>query len=193
MENCGLLCMMSLLRKILQKTHLKYLLITLFLCSSVLLQAQKLVMHEDTVYQFKIAAPADWQTLTSKQMPNLKFISRNPVIAPNEKFHENYNVNIFKQPHLTLSDAVDSLLKYNSQYGDYKLIERGERNSKKCNFKWLLSSHTNELNNELMYNYTFVAYKDPGVYIITFSTSPRLFSQNKELFERIADTFEITE
>jgi hypothetical protein len=79
------------LHKIFQKTYLKYLLITLFLCRSVLLQAQELVMHEDSSYHFKIGAPADWQTLTAKEMPNIKFISRNPVMAPNEKIHENYN------------------------------------------------------------------------------------------------------
>jgi hypothetical protein len=164
-------------------------LLMLFVCNSAL--CQELSLYRDTSYQFEVGVPVGWRYGKPKSYPNLLLISiRNPVDTT-EKFVENFNVNVVKEPNSSIDSAFMRMLSFNEKTNDFQVLEQGSKTISGQSFKWVISTHTNKFANQKMYNYVLLTYKENSAYILTFVSTPKNFELYLPFFERIAETFRL--
>lgn len=158
---------------------------------SISAASQELFLYRDSSYQFEVGVPAGWRYGKPKSYPALLFICiRNPV-ETTEKFVENFNVNVVKEANSNLDTAFTHMLNFNQQTKDFQVLKQGVKKINGQSFKWVISTHTNKYNNQLMYNYVLLTYKDDKAYIVTFVSTPKNLETYLPFFDRIAETFRL--
>jgi hypothetical protein len=167
-----------------------FILFAIFLLS-ISAACQELSLYRDSSYRFEVGVPAGWKYGKPKNYPELLFISiRNPVDTT-EKFVENFNVNVVNEANSNIDTAFTHMLNFNRKTNDFQVLKQGVKNIDGQPFKWVISTHTNKYNNQLMYNYVLLTYKDAKAYIVTFVSTPKNFDTYLPFFERIAETFRL--
>jgi hypothetical protein len=153
--------------------------------------SQDFSVYKDSLYQFQIGIPSGWRYGKPESYPDLLLISIRPMTDTTEKFVENFNVNVIKEANSNLDSAFAHMLKYNSMTDDFKVLEKGEKIINGQDFRWVVSTHTNKYNTQLMYNYVLITYDEAKAYILTMVSTPKNFETYRPLFEKIAQTFKV--
>jgi len=154
--------------------------------------SQDFFLYKDSVYKFKIGIPEGWRYGKPKSYPEVLFISIRQTSDTTEKVVESFNVTFVQEPNSSLDTVFSRLLKYNSMADNFSVIEKGSININGQGFKWVISTHTNKYNTQQqMYNYDFITYDGVKAYILTMASTPRNFERYRELFEKIAQTFQV--
>jgi len=150
---------------------------------------QEFTPYQDSLYSFKIGIPAGWRYGKPKTYPDLLLIGIRQTSDTTEKVVENFNVSVVRAPNSSLDTTFSRLLKYNSLADDYAVVQKGATTISEQNFRWVISTHTNKYNAQLMYNYVFMTYDGARAYILTMVSTPKNFETYRPLFEKIAQTF----
>jgi hypothetical protein len=143
------------------------------------------------VKKFKIGIPTGWKYGKPVNL-DLDFMSIKNEVYANYGPVENFNVNIINTPNINLDSTFKAMLKLNRSIKGYIQFQDGAKSIHNREFRWVISSHINVINNAKMKNYVFVTYFDSKTYILTFVSSEQNFEKNKALFEEIAQTFQIS-
>lgn len=152
---------------------------------------QDLTLYQDTLYKFKIGVPIGWRYGKPKNYPDLLLISIRQPTDTTEKAVENFNVNVVQAPNSNLDTTFNHLLKYNSMADNFTVVKKGSTMTNGQDFRWVISSHTNKYNAQLMDNYIFMTYDGTKAYILTMVSTPNNFERFMPLFEKIAHSFKV--
>ena len=154
---------------------------------------QSFVTYKDTINHFMIDIPVGWRYGISKNYPSLKLRAYRTPDSLTDTSKDNYNLNILQTPNLTLDETYSKFLESIKEADNCKLVYSGDTNINGKKFKWLVETHTNEIDKIQMHNYDFVTYQNDKTYILTFTTFSKRFEIVKPTFNRISSSFFLTE
>jgi hypothetical protein len=151
---------------------------------------QDLFNYRDSINQFSIGIPQGWQYQISKTTePGVKLFVSRPKLNDEEKFVENFNVNIVPFPNSNLEAAYIDLKANISQRKGYVFVSEGDTNFGGKKFKWHLEKHTNSQTGQPMEALILIGYKEDKGYMVTLATIQDAYPKYQTLFEKIAGSF----
>ncbi len=156
-------------------------------------KAQTFYTYRDTVNHFSIDIPIGWKYGTNKNFPSIKLAAVYQPRDSTDTIRDNFNVNIFDTHATNTGQAFASALKAMQSTNNFKLIDTGSIIIKQKEYKWLIESHENQFAKLSMHNYAFVINKNQKTCILTFVSRSNNFLNSKELFYRIATSFDLKE
>ncbi|WP_212004512.1 hypothetical protein [Chitinophaga sp. HK235] len=165
-----------------------------FLCLSLLLlqhvaKAQLLYPYKDTTYNFSIGIPEKWQYWAKPDSPIVKFMVYDMSMDDSGmRVHNNFNISVINHPGLGV-DSAFIYMAYATAKNRLQALDTGSYVVDGKKMLWLDDAHLGVTMKDTLCASYFVVYSNNKVYLITCSTTPLRFSESRELFHRVAQTF----
>jgi hypothetical protein len=154
--------------------------------------SQDLFIYRDSINQFSIGIPQGWQYQISKTTePGVKLFVSRPKLSDEEKFVENFNVNIVPFPNSNIEAAYIDLKANISQRKGYEFVREGDTTVGGSKLKWHLEKHTNSQTGQPMEALIILGYKGDKGYMVTLATIEDVYPKYQTLFEKIAGSFSL--
>lgn len=165
-----------------------------FLFCSLLLQivakAQLLYPYKDTVNSFYIGIPEKWKYWKTPGDPGvkLKVYDVNENTDTTKWTPDNFNINIVEQPGIDVEKAYYHLTNFTAQ-SRLQITDTGSYVVNGQKMLWFDDIRIGRIRKDTLHGSSFVVYDNNRAYVITCSSRPAHFPENRKLFHRIAQTF----
>lgn len=160
----------------------------MLIVSTVSATGQSFNLYKDTTNGFSIYIPAGWKYGVIKSQPTIKLIA----YSTDDTSKYNYNVNVIETPNATLETSSSKLIESLSSTKGFRLLDSGRVMINERTFNWLIESHPNENNQEiLMHNLDFITCDKGKTYILTMVAFSKNFPQIYDTYSKIANTFRL--
>jgi PsbP len=171
---------------------MKLILFTGFILLALFSNGQTFYKYNDSINHFSINIPTGWKYGINKDYPSVKLLAYYQPADSKDTIKDNFNINIFDTHSSSTSKSFTAFLESLLSTNNFKLIDSGNITIKGKEYKWLIESHENDVKSNIkMHNYVFLTNRNHKNYILTFVALSGNFLQSKELFYKIASSFDL--
>lgn len=132
--------------------------------------------------------PKDWGI--KEGFMNTEVIALQPIENEEDDFRENVNVVIEKLPqNINIDEYLNlNIINLNKFFANYNEVERGKTYLEDEEARWLI--YSGQMGNYDLKYLVYVAIRKKSAYIITCTSIPEKFDNNRNLFEQISKSIE---
>lgn len=139
---------------------------------------------------FKIEFPNTWLVLAKEKMPQLALVAYRKPENSVDRSQVTININIINTPNSSLDISYARLVDSIRDAENFKFLKDGNTDISGQPFRWLIESHTNQIDkSQQMHNYEFITYKNGKTYILTMVAFSEVFEIYKSIFDKISKSF----
>lgn len=149
--------------------------------------SQSLLVYEDTVNHFTVGVPSGWRYGMPKDKSTTFIATRRPKDST-DIVRERFSINVLYGMPSDFNTSYKEFLSHISKAPGFRILEEGEKEINKRQYKWLIETHKYNPGNEDAINYVYFANSGKSLLILTMVSSAQAFPEYRDLFDKIASS-----